>query len=86
MVCFSYLINLQLSSESSLDPAEANFGFNFGPDPDVYPTSFGDFATFVTAYYINPDLTSRAGASSTTVDSSKRSSLQNMTDEDLVVN
>jgi hypothetical protein len=86
MVCFSDLINLRLYSESLLDPAEADFGFNFGPDPDIYPTSFGDFATFVTTYYVNPDLTSRAGASSTTVDSSKRPSLQNMTDEDLAVN
>jgi hypothetical protein len=86
MVCFSDLINLRLYSESLLDPAEADFGFNFGPDPDIYPTSFGDFATFVTTYYVNPDLTSRTGASSTTVDSSKRPSLQNMTDEDLAVN
>ena len=84
MVCSSYLINLRLCSETPLDPAEADFGFNFGPD--VYPASFTDFATFVTAYYVNPDLTSRAGASSTTVDSSKRLSLQNMTEEDLAVN
>lgn len=73
-------------SERPPDPAEADFGYNWGNDPPVYPDDYADFPTWASRYYIHPDLTSRAGSAATVIDSSKRLSFENMTDKELAVN
>jgi hypothetical protein len=72
--------------ERLLDPAEAAFGYYFGHEDGIYPAALADFPVFSSNYYNHPDITSRSGARATTVDSSKRPSFKNMTDEDLAVN
>lgn len=68
------------------DAPDSALGFFFGLEDDIYPVNWQAFPVWAGRYYFNPDLTSRAGARATTVDSSKRSSLENMTDEELAVN
>jgi hypothetical protein len=69
-----------------IDPAEAIFGFYFGHEDGIYPAAVADFPIWASRYYVHPDLTSRAGAAATTVDSSKPPSFKNMTDEDIAIN
>jgi pimeloyl-ACP methyl ester carboxylesterase len=68
------------------DPADSNFGYYFGHEDGVYPPDLSSFTTWTSSYYVNPDLTSRAGARATTIDSSKRPSIESMTDKDLAIN
>jgi hypothetical protein len=72
--------------ERLLDPAEVVFGYFFGTEGGIYPAEFKDFPRWASYYYVHPDLSSPAGGGATTVDSSRRPSLENMTDEDLAVN
>jgi hypothetical protein len=72
--------------ERLLDPAEVVFGYFFGTEGGIYPAEFKDFPRWASFYYTHPDLSSPTGGGATTVDSSKRPSLENMTDADIAVN
>jgi hypothetical protein len=69
-----------------LDPAEVVFGYFFGTEGGIYPAEFKDFPRWASFYYTHSDLSSPTGRGATTVDSSKRPSLENMTDADVAVN
>lgn len=75
-----------LCSERPLDPADVGLGIHSKYEGGLYPASTADLPRFVSNYYINPDLTSRAGVRATTINPDKRPSFDNMSQNDLAVN